>query len=95
MSSSQSHSSVYSDVSSSMPYEVEDELKESEKSSIVADREYGNIDDDGDSDMEAYFDEPIADEPWLAEYHRKREEDEERMQQLQLRFGGSEPVMTW
>ena len=70
MSSSQSHPSMYSDVSYSMPYEVEDKLKESEKSSIVADREYGNIDDDGDS-------------------------DEERMQQLQLRFGGSEPVMTW
>jgi hypothetical protein len=57
-----------------MPYEIEDELLESD---FEVDHEGGHIDDD--SDMEAYFDEPIADEVWIEEYNRRREEDNERM----------------
>ena len=55
MSSSNSFSSVHSNPSASMPYEIEDELLESD---FEVDREGGHIDDD--SDMEAYFDEPIS-----------------------------------
>ena len=47
--------------------------------------------DDKYSD-EAYLDEPIADEAWLEEYHRKREEDNERMRDLEVRFKGNKPV---
>ena len=90
MSSSNSFSSVHSNPSASMPYEIEDELLESD---FEVDREGGNIDDD--SDMEAYFDEPIADEVWLEEYNQRREEDNERMRELQLRWNGNKPVTSW
>lgn len=42
--------------------------------------------DDDNSDIETYFDDPMADEAWL-EYRIRREDDEGRLQQL--RFGGS------
>ena len=90
MSSSNSFSSVHSNLSASMPYEIEDELLESD---FEVDREGGHIDDD--SDMEAYFDEPIADEVWLEEYNQRREEDNERMRELQLRWNGNKPVTSW
>ena len=86
MSSSRSNSSSYSNVSANNLYEVEDELKGSEKS---------DDEDNANSDIEAYFDEPMADEAWLADYLRRREEDEERQQQLQLRLNGNEPVTSW
>jgi hypothetical protein len=57
-----------------MPYEIEDELLESD---FEVDHEGGHI--DYGSDMEAYFDEPIADEVWIEEYNRRRKEDNERM----------------
>ena len=91
MSSSRSNSSSYSNVSANNLYEVEDELKGSEKSD---DEDNANSDNDN-SDIEAYFDEPMADEAWLADYLRRREEDEERQQQLQLRLNGNEPVTSW
>ena len=50
---------------------------------------------DDNSDEEAYLDEPIADEAWLEEYHRKREEDNERMRDLEVRFKGNKPVTSW
>jgi hypothetical protein len=56
-----------------MPYEIEEELLESEKSDFEADHEGSHVDDD--SDIEAYFDEPIADEVWLAEHNRGWKED--------------------
>jgi hypothetical protein len=42
--------------------------------------------DEYSDEEEAYLDEPIADESWLEEYERKREEDKERMSELELRF---------
>ena len=48
-------------------------------------RSWSNMDDDDNSDTEAYFDEPMPDETWLEDYSRRREEDKERLQQL--RFG--------
>ena len=47
-----------------------------------------------DSDEEAYLDELVVDEAWLTEYYRKREEDEERMKDLELCFKGNKPVMS-
>jgi hypothetical protein len=41
------------------------------------------------------LDELIADEAWLEEYHRKREEDIERMRDLEVRFKGNKPVKSW
>ena len=93
MSSSSSFLSVRSNPSANMPYEIEEELLESEKSDFEVGQEGGHVDDD--SDMEAYFDEPIADEVWLAEYNKRREEDEERMRELELRWNGNKPVTTW
>ena len=93
MSCSSSFSSVPSNPSANMPYEIEEEQLESEQSDFEVGQEGGHVDDD--SDMEAYFDEPIADEVWLAEYNKRREEDEERMRQLELRWNGNKPVTTW
>ena len=59
MSSSSSFSSVHSNPSANMPYEIEEELLEIEKSDFEADHEVSHVDDD--SDIAAYFDEPIAD----------------------------------
>ena len=97
MSSSNSFSSVCSNVSASMPYEMEDERQESEK----CDFEIGLEDLDEDShidentDLEAYFDEPIADDAWLEDYYRRREENNERMAELDLRWNGSKAVTSW
>ena len=83
MSSSSSFSSVRSNPSANMPYEIEEELLESEKSDFEVGQEGCHVDDD--SDMEAYIDEPIANEVWLAEYNRRREEVNERIRELELR----------
>ena len=93
MSSSSSLSSVRSSSSADKEYEIEEELLESEKSDFEAHHEGGHVDDD--SNVEAYFDEPIADEVWLAEYNRRRKEDNERMRELQLRWNGDKPVISW
>ena len=95
MSSSRSNSSSYSNVSANNLYEVEDELKGSEKSDDEDNANSDNDNMDDNSDIEAYFDEPMADEAWLADYLRRREEDEERQQQLQLRLNRNEPVTSW
>jgi hypothetical protein len=51
--------------------------------------------DDNSDEEETYLDGPIADEAWLEEYHRKREEDNERMRNLEVRFKGNKPVTSW
>ena len=93
MSSSNSFSSVYSIASASMRYEMEDERQESEKCDFEVDREDSHIDDN--TDLEAYFDEPIAEDVWLEDYHRRQEENNERMAELELRWNGSKPVTSW
>ena len=45
--------------------------------------------------MDAYSDEPIADENWLQEYYRRREEEAEKVKELQLRWKESKPVTSW
>jgi 2-polyprenyl-6-methoxyphenol hydroxylase-like FAD-dependent oxidoreductase len=37
----------------------------------------------------------LADQAWLEEYHRKREEDNKRMRDLEVRFKGNKPVTSW
>ena len=93
MSCLSSFSSVRSNPLANMPYKIEEEPLESEKSDFEVGQEGGHVDDD--SNMEAYFDNPIADKVWLAEYNRRREEDEERMGELELRWNGNKPVTTW
>ena len=44
---------------------------------------------------EAYLDETIADEAWLQEYHRRREENNERMRNLELPFNRNIPLTSW
>ena len=84
MSSSNSHSRIFSNSSISIPCEIEDEFVETEFEVCHG----GHV----DLDEEAYLDEPIADAAWLEEDHRKWEEDNERMKDLELRFEGNEPV---
>ena len=38
---------------------------------------------------------PIADENWLQEYYRRREEEAEKVKELQLRWNESKPVTLW
>ena len=89
MSSFSSFSSVRSSSSANKRYEIEEELE----SDLDVQHEDGHVDED--SNIEAYFDEPIADEVWLAEYNRRREEDNERMRELQLRWNGDKPLVSW
>ena len=91
MSSSNSHSSVSSNSSISIPCEIEDEFVKTESKAEFEASHGGHV----DSDEKAYLDEPIADEAWLTEYHRKREEDEERIKDLELRFKQNKPVTSW
>ena len=42
-----------------------------------------------------YFDEPIADEVWLEDYHRRQEENNKRMAQFELCWNGSKPITLW
>ena len=64
MSSSNSHSSIFSTSSISNPCEIEDERAESAFEASHS----GHMHDINAAD-EAYLDEPIADEGWLQEYH--------------------------
>jgi hypothetical protein len=45
--------------------------------------------------LHAYSDATLADEEWLAEYNREREEREERMVEFRRRLDGSEPINSW
>lgn len=83
MSSSNSSSSVYSNASASIVYEIEDEHWESEKCDFEVDHEDSHIGEN--TDLEAYFDKLIADNVWLQDYNRRREENNERMAELELR----------
>ena len=47
------------------------------------------------TNIKAYFDEPIADEAWLDNYRKKREEDRERRKDFELRWDGTKPVSTY
>ncbi|XP_028394439.1 uncharacterized protein LOC114544657 [Dendronephthya gigantea] len=96
MSSSSSFSSVNSNTATIMPYEMEDERKESEKCDAEFDPdipEDSQMDDN--TDPEAYFDEPIADNVWLENYNRAREENNQTMAELELRWNGRKTLTSW
>ena len=48
--------------------------------------------EDLDKELEAYADEPLADDDWLAIYEEERKADEEIEKQLQERINGTEEV---
>ena len=56
----------------------------------LSDSEYEN-----DDDIEAYADEPLADEEWLEEYNKKQENDKKEIQKLTRRKDGVEPTSSW
>ena len=96
MSSSNSFSSIYSKASASASLEIEDEQHETENLIERSQDEGAHGSHDSESYyMDPYSDEPIADENWLQQYYRRREEEAERMNELQLRWNGSEPVTSW
>lgn len=51
--------------------------------------------EDLDKELEAYADEPLADDDWLAIYEEERKADEELEKQLQERLNGTEEVSKW
>ena len=91
MSSSNSHSSIFSNSPVSSPCEFEVERVETEHFEAS---HGGHVDGNSDEE-EASLDKPIADEAWLEEYHRKREEDNERMRDLEVLFKWNKPVTSW
>ena len=91
---SNSTSSEASDPSVGIQYESEDEYQENrncESTNFVC----SNTEADSNTDIKAYFDEPIADEAWLENYREKREEDHERRKDFELLWDGTKPVSTW
>ena len=68
--------------------EMEDyELEGSPNSSYIA--------SDEEDMQEAYADDPLADEEWLAFYERDRKEEEALEKTLQKRLNGTEKVRSW
>ena len=68
--------------------EMEDyELEGSPNSSYIA--------SDEEDMQEAYADDPLADEEWLALYERDRKEEEALEKTLQKRLNGAEKVRNW
>ena len=51
--------------------------------------------EDLDNELEAYADEPLADDEWLAIYEDERKADEELEKRLQNRLDGTEEVSKW
>ena len=51
--------------------------------------------EDLDKELEAYADEPLADDDWLAIYEEERKADEELEKQLQERLNGTEEDGKW
>ena len=100
MSASNSSSSVQSNWDVGTPYEIEDEHRESEKSGSENEQgtsggHVGNVIVEAANEIGAYCDEPIADEAWIRDYYRKKEEENERMRELQLRWDRTKPVTLW
>ena len=89
MSSSSSFSSIYSNASTHTQGEMENEIDESEQF------EAKSRDEESHQYMDAYSDEPIADEIWNQNYYRRQNEETERMNEWGLRLNGSKPVTSW
>jgi len=48
-----------------------------------------------DDEPDAYANEPMADEEWLAQYEEERKTEEELEKKLQNRLSGSEEIKEW
>ena len=87
MSSSNSHSSIFSNSSVSSPCEIEVERVETE----YFEASHGGHVDGLFRRRKGFLDELIADEAWLEEYESERENNE-RMRDLEVRFKGNKPA---
>ena len=82
--------------STSTPLEIEDEQHERENLIEKLHDEGTQGSHDGENYyMDAYSDQPTPDENWLQEYHWRREEEAEKVKELQLRLNESKPVASW
>ena len=91
MSSSNSHSSIFSNSSVSSPCEIEVERVETE----YFEASHGGHVDGNSDEHEASLDEPIADEAWLEEYPFIVFLSLSMMRYLEVRFKGNKPVTSW
>ena len=87
MSSSNSDSNEYESLSSASECIFEEER----------DIEAGNQSDHSDDDdlVEAYSDEPLADEGWLAEYSKRQNDTKRQLEELTRRMDGTESTNSW
>jgi len=69
-------------------YELE--VEGSPNSGFIAD-----IASDEEGNLEAYADDPLADEEWLKLYEKERKEEEALVKTLRKRLNGTENVRDW
>ena len=91
---SNSTSSEASNPSVGIQYKIEDESQEN-RNCESTDFVCSDTNADGNTDIKAYFDEPIANEAWLDNYRKKHEEDRQRRKYFKLRWDGTKPVLKW
>ena len=90
MSSSNSDSNEYESLSSASECIFEEERD------IEAGNRSDHSDDDDDDDLvEAYSDEPLADEGWLAEYSKRQNDTKRQLEELTRRMDGTESTNSW
>ena len=88
MSGSESESSATSKEDNSEMYKGEFDLEDEEHSS----EEANTLDN---NNVEAYQDEPLADEEWLNNYTRETEQDQIQQQENMQRMRGEVPLDAW
>ena len=88
MSGSKSESSATSKEDNSEMYKREFDLEHEEHSS----QEANTLDN---NNVEAYQDEPLADEEWLNNYTRETEQDQIQQQENMQRMRGEVPLDVW
>ena len=88
MSRSESESSATSKEDNSVMYKREFDLEDEEHSS----EEANTLDN---NNVEAYQDEPLADEEWLNNYTRETEQDQIQQQENMQRMRGEVPLDVW
>ena len=89
MSSSNSDSNEYESLSSASECIFEEERD------IEAGNRSDHSDDDHDDLVEAYSDEPLADEGWLAEYSKRQNDTKRQLEELTRRMDGTESTNSW
>ena len=96
MSDSDSSANVDEGSLSCPEYDVEDEYSETtSKNENKHEPSYVAEEDFIQDDIMPYTDEPLADESWVEEYERRREEHDREVNELSLRLNGQSPVNSW